>query len=225
MKKSILILTMIFLALNIIAQKDTAIVKVKVLNEFNKPIVGEQIIFDSKDGTFYTKNITDNDGVFKTHLLGGKTYDIKVKTIGEAKEYNTFEIPALQKGTRYSESILTITIYESKSFTLDNVYFDSGKSLLKEQSFKELNELFEYLTLKPNVNIEISGHTDNVGNDESNMLLSNKRTIAVKEFLIEKGISENRLQTKAYGETKPIASNETSNGRSLNRRIEVLIIN
>ena len=224
MKKIFLTITIILFTINFLNAQDTAILKVIVLNEFNNPIVGEQILFKSKDGTFNTKNVTDKDGVFRVKLIGGKTYNIKVKTIGEAKEYNTIEIPALEEGYLYSENLLTITIFESKSFTLDNVYFDSGKSTLKQESYKELNELFEYLNLKNDIIIEVSGHTDSIGNDDANMILSENRAKRVKTYLLSKGISENRIFIQAYGETRPIASNDNANGRSLNRRIEVKVL-
>ncbi len=223
MKKIILTFAILLQVFNFYAQ-DTAIIKVIVLNELNKPIVGEQIIFESQDSDFTTKNATNASGEFRVKLIGGETYNIQVKTVGEAAEYNTIKIPALGKGQEYSENVLTITIYESKSFTLDNVYFDSGKSSLKPESNTELNELYEYLSLKKEVNIQISGHTDNVGNDNSNLLLSENRAIAVKSFLVAKGIASHRIQTKAFGESSPIATNDTEEGRATNRRIEVLVL-
>lgn len=223
MKKTTILILIILLAMSVKSQ-DTAIVNVKVLNELNKPIEGEQVLFEAKDASYTTSSTTNSEGSFKVKLIGGKIYDIKIKTIGDAQQYNTMEIPALEEGQKYSESTLTITIYETKSFTLDNVYFDSGKSSLKQESFKELDELYEFLSLKPNLKIEISGHTDDVGDDDNNMILSKNRALSVKNYLLSKGISKTRIIIKAYGETKPVADNTTQEGRSKNRRIEVLVL-
>jgi len=223
MKNTILTIVTFFLATIIFAQ-DTATIKVIVLNEFNKTLTGEQVIFESQDSDYTTKKATDENGFCYVKLIGGETYNIKIKTIGEALEYNTLKIPALGEGQQYSENVLTITIYESKSFTLDNVYFDSGKSTLKSSSNTELNELFEFMKLKENIKIQILGHTDNVGNDDSNFLLSENRAKAVKQFLTNKGINSNRIEVKAFGENQPIATNDTEEGRSKNRRIEVLVL-
>lgn len=204
--------------------QDTATLLVKIFNENQVPLAGEQILFEAETGNFKTANVSNREGMMKVKLLGGNTYKIKVKTIGEAEEYNTIAIPALPKGQKYGESELTITIYEAKTFTLNNVYFDSGKSTLQATSYKELDELLAYLKLKSSIKIEIAGHTDSEGNDDANMLLSENRVITVKNYLVKNGIASTRIQTKAYGETQPIATNETEEGRSKNRRIAINIL-
>lgn len=220
-------ISLLFIALGFyftnIAQ-DTAQILVKVQDENLKPIVGEQIIFESQNKTYKTSKASDEKGEMMVELLGGKVYNISIKTIGDPQEYNTLEIPALPPGQQYGLNELTITIYESKTFTLDNVYFDSGKSSLKPESFTELNELFEYMSLKKTLKIEIAGHTDNVGDDAANMNLSEARAKAVKAYLMNKGISAERIKTSAYGETQPVADNETPEGRAKNRRIEVNVL-
>jgi OOP family OmpA-OmpF porin len=210
--------------INGVYAQDTATLLVKIFNENQVPLAGEQILFEAETGIFKTANVSNREGMMKVKLLGGNTYKIKVKTIGEAEEYNTIAIPALPKGQKYGENELTITIYEAKTFTLNNVYFDSGKSTLQATSYKELDELLAYLKLKPSIKIEIAGHTDSEGNDDANMLLSENRAITVKNYLIKNGIASTRIQTKAYGETQPIATNETEEGRSKNRRITINIL-
>lgn len=106
----------------------------------------------------------------------------------------------------------------------DNLEFESGKDVIKTSSYTSLNELAVLLAKKKEWNLKISGHTDNVGNDKRNMELSKKRSEAVKKYLIEKGISEDRLITLWYGETQPIASNENKEGRQKNRRVEMEIV-
>ena len=107
---------------------------------------------------------------------------------------------------------------------MDNVHFDSGKSSIKTSSYDELKELVEFLKLKPEIKIEIGGHTDNVGEERANQALSQDRAISVKAYLIEHGVLSNRLIAKGYGESSPIADNNTEKGKRLNRRTEVRIL-
>jgi outer membrane protein OmpA-like peptidoglycan-associated protein len=86
-----------------------------------------------------------------------------------------------------------------------------------------LDELAEVMNKKPKWFLHISGHTDNGGDDQSNLILSKKRAESVKNYLVSKGVKEEQLKTFYYGETKPIASNDTEAGRQKNRRVEMEI--
>ena len=107
---------------------------------------------------------------------------------------------------------------------MDNLYFDSGKSTIKKGSYAELNELYTYLKLKEDARIEIGGHTDDVGEEASNKVLSKDRALAVKKFLVSKGIAQSRIATVGYGEGKPRATNLSEQGRQMNRRTEVKVL-
>ena len=170
------------------------------------------------------KGVSNSSGTFDIDLPGGDIYYIKIKSVGAAEDYNTMEIPAIGEGQSYNKGNLTIMIEQPKSFTLDNVHFDSGKSTIKSSSFDELKELIEFLGLKPELKIEIGGHTDNVGEDLANQTLSQNRADSVVKYLTEHGISSDRLIAKGYGESTPVADNATDKGRKLNRRTEVKIL-
>ena len=105
----------------------------------------------------------------------------------------------------------------------DNLQFETGKAVIKEESKPSLNELAEYLNTN-NFTLTLIGHTDNVGSDADNLILSKKRAEAVKTYLVSKGISDVRIYTIGKGETEPLVSNETSQGREKNRRVEFIII-
>jgi outer membrane protein OmpA-like peptidoglycan-associated protein len=107
---------------------------------------------------------------------------------------------------------------------LNNIFFDTDKSELRKESFLELDGLIIALKENPRIKIEIGGHTDNVGNDDKNLELSVNRAKAVMDYLIKKGITKERLLFKGYGESEPIASNNTEDGKQLNRRVEIKII-
>lgn len=107
---------------------------------------------------------------------------------------------------------------------LENIYFQSGESVLLKESYGQLDILEDYLKSKIDVKIGIEGHTDNTGELQLNQKLSEQRAKAIFNYLIQKGISKNRLKTIGYGETHPIASNNTEHGKELNRRVVIKII-
>lgn len=106
-----------------------------------------------------------------------------------------------------------------------SVYFETGKATLKKVSYRSLDQVVSILKQDPSLFIDISGHTDNVGNDDLNMRLSQERADACKNYLISRGISESRITAKGYGETMPIADNKTATGRAQNRRTEFKLRN
>src|SRR5690606_15952381 len=106
---------------------------------------------------------------------------------------------------------------------LKNIFFESGKSDLLPQSEAELQQLDGFLNANPKVSIEISGHTDNIGDDQSNQVLSENRARTVYAYLLNQRINPNRLTYKGYGEAMPAADNSTEEGRQANRRTEFKI--
>lgn len=107
---------------------------------------------------------------------------------------------------------------------LKNIYFDFDKTTLKSESFVELNKVVDFLKQNENISIEISGHTDSKGSDTYNLNLSQGRSQSVVDYLISQGINSSRLQAHGYGESKPIDSNDTEDGRANNRRVEFTVL-
>jgi OmpA-OmpF porin, OOP family len=221
---TILIISILF-SLNILAQTSSAPIEVFVSNFKNIPLEGEQIIFMNQTTKKTYTGVSNAKGIFNLELPGGATYDIKIKSVGQTSEYSSFEIPKIDANQMYSKSEVQIMIEPPKSFTLNNVLFDTGKSTIKSSSFSELNDLVAMMNLKPTLKIEIAGHTDNIGNKENNQILSEERAIAVQKYLIQKGIEKSRVLAKGYGDTQPVADNSLETGRKQNRRTEVRILN
>lgn len=198
--------------------------EVTVTNFDNEPQPGERIVFEGlSSGTVY-EGVTNSNGQFTTYLEGGETYKLKVESFGETAEYSTFPVEELGEGMAYGVSQLTIQFELPRTFTLDNVHFSTGKSTLRQESYAELNELLEYMKLKPSLVIEIAGHTDNVGSDASNQVLSEERAARVRNYLISNGIAPDRVKANGYGENQPVAPNTSPEGRQKNRRTEVRIL-
>ncbi len=105
-------------------------------------------------------------------------------------------------------------------FVFKNVLFDFGKAELLAPSFTELEKLAAFLAQNPSVRLEIAGHTDDVGDDRDNLLLSENRARSVVAFLAKKGVDEKRLAARGFGESQPVAPNDSDANRSLNRRVE-----
>jgi outer membrane protein OmpA-like peptidoglycan-associated protein len=104
------------------------------------------------------------------------------------------------------------------------VYFDYNKATIKPISFALLNDVAQALKDNPGIHVRIEGHTDSRGDDNYNMKLSQSRAESVKKYLVDKGIPQDRMEPKGYGETVPIADNRTEEGRSQNRRVEFIIV-
>jgi len=207
--------------------KDQSVkLNVTVTDYDNKPRKGDQILFENISTKEVHKGITNDKGKFSLMLIGGNSFLIKIKGLGEEVDYKQIDLEKVPEGYIGTSMQLTIQIDEGskKTYTLNNVHFVSNKATLTTSSYAELSDLIEYMKLKESVIIEIAGHTDNVGDDHYNLILSQKRAESVKRYLVEKGVSANRIVAKGYGETQPIDNNNTPEGRQNNRRSEVKIL-
>ena len=223
MNKIALFLMFICISIAVSAQKDTSLmtIDVKVTNFKNVPLKGEKIILEAVKTKKSYSGVSGADGTFKIDVPKGKEYTVKYLTINDKLDYENFEVPNFD-GTATMK--LTIKIEVSKQYELKNVFFDTDKATLKPISFTALSNLLEVMKLKPNMIVEISGHTDNVGDNTHNLKLSKDRAESVKAYLVKNKIAENRIITKGYGADKPISDNDTQEGRQQNRRTEVKII-
>jgi len=115
-------------------------------------------------------------------------------------------------------------IMAGSSVVLHNVFYETDSHLLQDESLAELNKVHAFLEANPSIQVEISGFTDDTGSPEHNQLLSEQRAQSVVDYLVQKGIERSRMGSKGYGETKPLADNQTEEGRSRNRRTELKIL-
>ncbi|HET9054893.1 MAG TPA: OmpA family protein, partial [Cyclobacteriaceae bacterium] len=116
-------------------------------------------------------------------------------------------------------------VIEKVSFAAKNIFFSTGSFKLLSKSHKSLNDVADLMRADASLKLDIDGHTDAVGSEESNQVLSEKRAASVRDYLISKGIEAERLVATGYGETKPVDSNDTAAGRAKNRRTEMTIKN
>ena len=148
--------------------------------------------------------------------------------LGESGYYELVKQPGEDKIEEVKEEVVEVELKEEERKVVDEAFgaleFETGKSIIKEESYPSLLELVKLLENNNEWRVSFTGHTDNVGEAMFNMLLSKKRAEAVKEFMKQFGIDENRILVDFYGETKPITTNETEEGRSHNRRVDMVVI-
>ena len=188
-------------------------------------LTNEIIVFRSSVNKLEYQGLSDSTGKFSIHLPTGARYEIFILGFNDSTSYNVLDIPVL-KDNQFMKKAINVDIqFEApKLFVLDNCTFETGKATLKEEAYRVLDELVEYLKRKDDEKIEIGGHTDNVGKADANMILSTNRANTVMAYLLTKGISPDRITSKGYGMTMPIEDNTSTEGRAMNRRTEVKIL-
>ncbi len=184
-----------------------------------------EIIDNQKNEVVATFNSNSSTGKYLVSLPAGKNYGIAVKKTDYLFHSENFDIPNTAAYQEIVKDVALKNIVVGSKIILKNIFFDFDKSTLRTESTNELERLTNLLKVDaPTLKIEISGHTDSKGADAYNKVLSNNRAKAVVDYLISKGISPDRLTSAGYGEEQPIATNDTDEGRQLNRRTEFKII-
>jgi outer membrane protein OmpA-like peptidoglycan-associated protein len=106
---------------------------------------------------------------------------------------------------------------------MSGVWFDTGSATLKPGAREKLAKIATILSAQPNLKIAVEGHTDNTGSEDTNQVLSERRAMSVRDFLVQSGVNSNAISARGMGEGSPVASNDTSAGRQLNRRVEMVV--
>lgn len=200
--------------------------KGKTFDKFtSKPLAVNFEVKDINKNSLIASSSSDpQTGEYLVVLPLGATYALNAWADGYLFYSENFKLNDISKSNSYQKDIFLIPIIEGESVVLNNIFFETNTFSLLPSSQSELNTLLELLQKNKNIVIEISGHTDNVGSQEYNLELSTKRANSVKTYLEEMGIEAIRLKSKGFGQTKPIAGNETEEGRAKNRRTEFKII-
>ncbi len=164
-------------------------------------------------------------GEFIVCLPTDRKYALNVSFDGYLFHSENFNLEGIHSNTQpFLMDIPLKQIKPGESVVMKNVFFEHDKYLLLDGSKVELGKLITFLEQNPEVKIEIGGHTDNVGDLSYNLELSQKRAKAVNDYLVEQGVDQLRLLYKGYGETEPVDTNDTDEGRANNRRTEVRIL-
>jgi outer membrane protein OmpA-like peptidoglycan-associated protein/tetratricopeptide (TPR) repeat protein len=167
---------------------------------------------------------TDEDGNYLITLPVGKDYAFNVHRKGYLFYSQNYNMKNISSDSVFNVDIPLEPIEANAKVILKNVFFDTKKTDLKPESITELDNVVRLMNENPNMKILISGFTDNVGKPADNLKLSTGRAVAVVNYLVTKGVNKDRLSFKGFGEAKPIATNDTEEGRALNRRTELTVV-
>lgn len=203
-----------------IALRPCPILRVRVTNkETGMPVPATvQIRKSGVEEPAYSLATDSASGTTRQMLEEGPKYSLHIAQMG----YDTLDMAIANIGD--SLNIQLTPIKKGEVFIVKNLYFATNKTRILSRSEQALNDLYMYLARNPQVRIKIIGHTDNVGKDAANQKLSDGRANAVMQDLIERGIAPERLQAEGRGETQPIDTNDTEEGRQNNRRVEIEIL-
>jgi OOP family OmpA-OmpF porin len=199
-----------------------------VYNAKTKEPLSASLIYETlPDGEEAGNGISNPvDGAFKMVLPYNKNYSIRATADHFFAISENLNLDSLIKAgyKEIHKDLYLVPIEIGQVVRLNNVFFDFDKWDLRSESYIELNRVVKLLTDNPAIEIEMSAHTDSRGSDDYNFKLSDHRAKSVMEYIISKGIAPSRITSHGYGESKPIATNDTDEGRQLNRRVEFKIL-
>ncbi len=194
------------------------------------PIEGVVIKMTGPDGAAYYTGETDSQGYAEVLVPVGRRYEMEYLSLGRrtttasvtVREGPNQDIRLTMRYHRRRPPEPQAPEEPAERIVLDGLLFDSGRATIQSESFPRLDRVVEYMMHRPSVRIRVAGHTDNVGNPRRNQTLSQARAQAVRDYLVSHGIDGGRIEAVGYGDQRPIATNDTEEGRAQNRRIEAI---
>lgn len=194
-------------------------------SETGDPVMTKIDVIDiSTDLVVVTTSSSDLDGSYRIRLPAKKSYMIDLRATGFLSDIKRIDVPDTWPKDVYNLDIELIKVKVGKKVVLNNILFETGKSILASGSFAELDRLLNIMQDNPQMKVEILGHTDKTGSESINFKLSENRAKAVVEYLVQKGIDRSRMEYKGFGSLQPIADNANAKGRAKNRRVEFKIL-
>lgn len=207
-------------------KKVVTVLKGKVIDENTaEPLSAVISLVDNESKKILSRITVDSlSGDFELVIPHGGNYGVTTEKRGYLFNSINFNLPKFAEYQEIDTHIIMVRAEVGSKSILKNIFFDVGKSDLKQESVSEVEKIHEMLVANPDLKVQINGHTDNTGNAASNKALSLKRASAVVEYLISHGVASNRLSAKGYGSERPIVSNDDEeSGREINRRTEIEI--
>ncbi|MBL7843723.1 MAG: OmpA family protein [Cyclobacteriaceae bacterium] len=193
-----------------------------VLNAKTKTPLQAQIVFENITLREEVGEAVSNPstGDYSIVLPYGTNYGLFARAKGFLSVNENLELTDRSTYIELRKDLLLVPIEVGESLALNNLFFEQGKPVLKPESYPELDRLAAILKENPTLEIELSGHTDNVGKQRALVQLSQARVLAVKNYLVTHGVASSRIVSKGYGASKPLVRNDSDANRKLNRRVE-----
>jgi outer membrane protein OmpA-like peptidoglycan-associated protein len=211
--------------------QEVVILKGTLTDDSGKPISDAKIeVSYNGTGETQTFDVNGDDGKYAAVVKVSNPQDVTISVSKEGLAYNAKVVEKEVLENRKSSTIQvgnikTDSIKPGQAYQLDEIYFATDSWELNKRSILLLNGFSSYLKKNPTFKISVNGHTDDIGDDEQNRVLSQKRADAVKSFLVEKGVNTDQIEAMGFGETKPRVPNTNDNNRAKNRRTEFQILN
>jgi len=208
-------------------QLDTSLVvegRVLFSPEERKPVVAKMEFFEAGTGNRKAFVVSDSSGRFSVHLPDAMVYAIEINSPGYMYFLDILDLSRESGDEKVAKDFFLEKVEVGTKVVLNNIYFETGKAILRPVSHQALDQVQRFLENNPGMKLEISGHTDNTGSLRINQRLSRDRARAVVDYLVERGIAEDMLVYQGYADTQPVATNDTAEGREQNRRVEFKVL-
>ncbi len=192
--------------------------------ETGKPIKGGKVTIINLETGEKFETVTDESGKYKFALPAGGRYSVSIQADGYLFTSTYLDLKDKKSYEELMEKSVLAPIKKGEKIILRNIFFDFDSYELKPESKYELDRLIRIMKEHKSMVVEIAGHTDDIGTEEYNLRLSQKRAEAVKQYLVEHGIEPQRIIAKGYGKSQPLIADTTEEARALNRRVEFKIL-
>lgn len=201
------------------------LIKGKVLNKktslpIEAKISYENLATGANQGIAISNPVT---GEYQIALPYGINYGFNATAGNFISIADNIDLTTVSEYREMVRDLYLVPLETGQVIRINNIFFEFAKADLKNESFSELNRLVTLMQQNPTMEIALAGHTDNVGSEESNLKLSTDRAKAVLTYLVSKGIAQSRITSSGYGKSKPVAENDTEEGRAINRRVEFTV--
>lgn len=216
-----------FLSIPVLPHLDTSIIVTgRVLDSIDGifPVVASLNYIDTDGSMQEFKTVTNDSGMYVAQLPRAGVYGIEINATGYLYFLDIIDLIGQSGDVKVMRDFYLQKIEVGTKVVLENIYFETGKAVLRPESFDALDQVFRFLENNPDMKLEISGHTDNTGTLRINQKLSRDRAKAVVNYLVGGGIPETMLVYEGYADSQPVAPNDTSEGREKNRRVEFKVL-
>jgi outer membrane protein OmpA-like peptidoglycan-associated protein/tetratricopeptide (TPR) repeat protein len=189
-----------------------------------KPVLARLTFIDPEGILEDIGVITNDTGIFIARLPEAKIYGVEINATGYLYFLDILDLMGQNNDQQVVQDFYLKKIEVGTKVVLKNIYFQTGKAILRPESYDALDQVFRFLENNPGMKLEISGHTDNTGSLRINQKLSRERAKAVVDYLVGRGIPQEMLVYEGYADSQPVAPNDTPEGRERNRRVEFKVL-